>query len=122
MRMLAEIISAEVETRNITDRKTGKEKPTDILVIHAIDVDFNQNMYKISVWEHFNSIVNTCLKGAVIEVRYRNVRPANNYERLDQISATEDNVRLKKSAGEALIEMQQLLANQEKAHTKQIPA
>ena len=113
MRLLAEIISSEVETRNITNKRTGEEKPTKIFVIHAVDGDFPTIMYKISVWENFMTIYNQCQKGAVIEVRFRNIRPANEYEKLDQISATEENIRLKKSAGDALKEMQLLLSKQD---------
>ncbi len=120
MRMLAEIISSEVEVRNIKNRKDGSEKPTQIFVIHAVDTDFGGQMYKISVWENFSTIVNKCLKGTILEVRFRNVRPANNYEKVDQISATEDNIRIKKSAAEAVREMQQLLARQEQAEKQQV--
>ena len=118
MRIFAEVISAEVDIRNITDRKTGEIKPTEIFVIHAVDSDFPQNMYKISVWEQFQRVERDAMKGAVLELIYRQVRPANQYEKLDQITVSEENIRVVKSAEDAIKEMQAMLAKQRPGNRK----
>jgi len=105
MRVYFEIVSAEVENREYTNKRTGEVEAPEILVIHGIDVDFPQQLYKLQIWEHFQKVLPDALKGAVLEVIFRGVRPANQYEKLDQITAAEDNIRVVKTAADALKEM-----------------
>ena len=125
MRLFAEVISAEVEQRNITDRKTGKENMTSIFVIHAMDIDQSGRVFKISVWENFSTIVNKVMKSATIEVIFRNLKPANDYEKLDQISTNEGSIKVRKTVAEALQEMQKMITAQQHVvarENKPVPA
>lgn len=119
MRIFLEVVSAETQTVSITNRKTGEVKETEKLVVHALDVDFPEQLYKLQVWEKFEKVIGECEKGAILEVIFRGVRPANQYEKLDQISASEENIRVAKSAAQALKEMAERLSKQKNGQPKQ---
>lgn len=106
MRCLLEVISAEVESREFVNKKSGEIEAPSVLVIYALDKDYPSTMLKVQIWEKFEKIFPDVMRGAVLEVKFRTIRPADGkYEKVDSLSVAEDNIRVVKSAADALKEL-----------------
>ena len=107
MRMFAEIISAQVDERNVKNRQTGEQEPTKVFLIHAVNKDFPDHMVKVTMWRDYEKLAPELLKGAVIQMIFRSIIPASgNYEKLDRITVNAENIQVEKTAQVALQEAQ----------------
>ncbi len=120
MRMFAELISSQVDIRNITNRQNGQQEPTEVLVLFVLDQDFPENMTKVTIWKNFNALVPQLQKGCVVELMYRSVRPGNDFDKRDQISVNSENIRFVTTAAEALKKQQAELEEQMQTAKSQV--
>ena len=112
MRMSFEVLAGEVETREFPNRKTGELEKVPVLLMHGIDSDFPQSMYKVQVWREFDKAKDCIIRGTVLEVKFNTMKPADGrFEKVPVISVQQDNLRVIKSAEQALREMQESIAN-----------
>ena len=116
MRMSFEVLSGEVETREFPNRKTGELEKVQVLLIHGIDTDFPSSLYKVQIWREFDKATECTIRGTVVELKFNTIKPADGrFEKVPVISVVQDNLRVIKSAEQALRELQQKVASQTQA-------
>ena len=99
MRMSFEVLAGEVEK-------------VPVLRMHGIDSDFAQSMYKVQVWREFDKVKDCVIRGTVLEVKFNAMKPADGrFEKVPVISVPQDNLRIIKSAEQALRDLQKSIAN-----------
>jgi hypothetical protein len=113
MRMSFEVLSGEVETREFSNRKTGELEKVSVLLMHGIDTDFPSSLYKIQIWREFEKAKDCTIRGTIVELKFNAIKPADGrFEKVPVISVVQDNLRIIKSAEQALRELQQRIASQ----------
>ena len=106
MRMSFEVIAGETEVREFPNRKTGEVEKVPVLIMHGIDSDFPQSMYKVQIWREFDKVADCTIKGTVIEAKFNTIKPADGrFEKVPVISVNQDNIRVLKSAEQAVKEL-----------------
>ncbi len=112
MRMSFEVLAGEVDTRELTNRKSGETEKVSILNIHGIDSDFPQSMYKLQVWREFEKVKNSLIRGTVLQLKFNSIKPADGrYEKVPVITMPQEDIAILKSAEQALRELQQSIDN-----------
>lgn len=112
MRMSFEVLAGEVNTRELTNRKTGEIEKVPILTFHGIDSDFAQSMYKIQIWREFDKVKTSMIRGTVLQLKFNTIKPADGrYEKVPVITMPQDDITVLKSAQDALRELQQSINN-----------
>jgi hypothetical protein len=73
-------------------------------------------MYKVQIWREFDKAKECLIRGTVVELKFNAIKPADGrFEKVPVISVVQDNLRIIKSAEQALRELQQKVATQTQA-------
>ena len=99
MRILLEVIACGQETAKFK-RKNGGMDEVPLFWFSGVDTDFGDELFKVKVYRDFQKLHGQIFKGARVALKFRSMRPANQWEKTAVITANADDVTLHKAEGE----------------------
>lgn len=104
MRLFLEVISAEVNTLEMVNRKSGAIEKRDRLTVFGLDRDYPESAIKAVFWRDFEKLLPEMQRSAVVELIFREMKAPNQYDKVPSVNVNAENCRVVLTAEKALRE------------------
>lgn len=99
MRILFEVVGHDQEVAKFPKKNGGTEE-VPVFWFSGVDTDFNDELIKVKVYRDFQKLRDIVRKGVKLHVKFKNIRPANKWERCMVITANEGDITIHQAEAE----------------------